>query len=134
MEYLVLLFTFLSRIFDGVEHGLHWYSSPRRNNGKQFHDADLYQTWASRGAYLVILYTIVGLQWTLAPIFIGLCMVDQAVWQIFLNKFAGNGWFSGELDNAEFTWWPTSGKLFANELRICQIFIGLGLVITGIFI
>lgn len=133
MIYLLLVLTFVVRIFDGVEHGLHWYSSPRRNNGEDFHTADLLQTWAVRGIYLTCLYLLVGLSWSLIPLFLGVTLIDQAVWQMFLNKYAGNGWLSGELDEAEFTWWPTSGKTFANEMRVIQVLLGIALLLLGLF-
>jgi hypothetical protein len=122
----LLVLTFISRVFDGIEHGLHWNndSSPIK-----FHDADLIQTWAIRAMYGVVLYLFFPLSISLALLYIGILMVDQAVWQIFLNRFAGNGFFSGELDEAKFSWWPTSNKVFANRGRIVQIVIGLTLIL-----
>lgn len=128
MEIFVLLgLTLLVRVFDGIEHGLHW------NNDSapiKFHDADLIQTWAVRALYGFALYLYFPLSFSLVILYAGILMLDQAIWQIFLNKFAGNGWFSGELDEAEFSWWPTSGKTFANRGRIVQILIGLILILA----
>jgi hypothetical protein len=53
---------------------------------------------------------------------------------MFLNKYAGNGWLSGELDEASFSWWPTSKKMFANEGRLIQLGIGLLIILIGLFI
>lgn len=132
MEILVLLgLTLLVRVFDGIEHGLHW------NNDSapiKFHDADLVQTWAVRAIYGFVLYLYFPLSISLGLLYIGILMVDQGLWQIFLNRFAGNGWFSGELDEAEFSWWPTSEKFFANKGRIIQIFIGAILILTIILL
>jgi len=128
MEILVLLgLTLLVRIFDGIEHGIYWN---RDSENTDLHDADLWQTWLVRGLYGFILYLFYPLSFSLVILYAGILMLDQAIWQIFLNKFAGNGWFSGELDEAEFSWWPTSGKTFANRGRIVQILIGLILILA----
>jgi len=128
MEILVLLgLTLLVRIFDGIEHGLHWNKDSALI---KFHDADLFQTWFIRGLYGFALYLYYPLSISLGFLYIGILMLDQAIWQIFLNKFSGNGWFSGELDEAEFSWWPTSDKVFANKGRIVQILIGLTLILV----
>lgn len=133
---LLLALTFIVRIFDGIEHGLHWASRPRKDTGDWFHTADLWQTFAVRGIYILNLPLIFGLSQPLilAILATGIVMLDQAVWQIFLNKFAGNSWFGGELDEASFEWWPTSDKLFANKGRIVQILIGLALILLGLLI
>lgn len=130
----LLILVLLVRVFDGIEHGLHWNSKPSKDNGELFHTADLLQTWVIRGIYLTILYLLIGFSWSIIPFIIGISMIDQSIWQVFLNKFAGNGWFSGELNTAEFSWWPTSGKMFANELRISQFCIGLWFVSFGLML
>lgn len=128
---LFLTLLFAVRVADGIEHGLHWNQDSAPIS---FHDADLVQTWAIRALYAVGLYMYFQLSFTLAIVLVGVFMVDQAVWQIFLNRFAGNGWFSGELEEAEFSWWPTSKKLFANRGRIAQIIIGLIVILTATII
>ena len=121
------------RMFDGIEHGLHWASKPKVNNGEAFHNADLYQTWITRGLYTILLTLLMGRSGGTAFVLVGLCIADQALWQMMLNwKAAGHIW-RGELDEAEFSWWPTSRKLFRNAGRAWQLAIGLWLIVLGVY-
>ena len=119
------------RITDGVENGLHWASKPRVQNGTAFHQADLFQTWAARILYGLILSALFGVHLGTGVLFVGIAFVDQALWQMALNYFAAGHPLKGELDTAAFLWWPDSPKRFRNERRLLQLLIGAGLVALG---
>lgn len=131
--YVIIVLTFIVRLFDGVEHGIHWKSKPSKDYGKAFHTADLFQTWAARGIYIIAAYFFFG--FTLAGVFfaLGLILIDQSVWQMILNKIASGGYFIGEQSTAEFYGWFTSPKLFANHMRIVQFCFGVWFVVVSYF-
>lgn len=135
MLYALLTLTFATRILDGISHGLHWYSRPRRDTGEIYHTVDLFQTFAFRALYFFILYGQFKLSISFAILWLGIVTIDQAVWQMFLNKFSGNGFLSGELDSAGFSVFGykfESNKTFRNKGRIIQLIGGVCLVILAI--
>ena len=119
------------RVTDGIEQGLHWYSRPSRDTGDTFHQADLVQTFMVRGLYAYSLVALLGAGWGTLVALIGVSMVDQSVWQMFLNWFAAGHPLRGELDDASFLLWPTSKKVFRNRARLLQFVIGAWLALLG---
>lgn len=128
-----ILLAFLIRIYDAIEHGYHWKSKPSKDYGKEFHTADLLQTWCIRIVYAISAYFLFGLTLAGGFFLIGLVLIDQSVWQMILNKIASGGWFIGEQDTAEFFGWFTSPKLFANHMRIFQFVMGVWFVVVSFY-
>ena len=123
---------FVVRLTDGIENGLHWASKPRSRNGLAFHQADLFQTWAARLLYAILVVALMGLGVGPAFVVVGLCTAEQSAWQMALNWQAAGHPLQGELDEAQFLWWPDSPKIFRNEWRVWQLAIGLWFVALGV--
>lgn len=128
----VITLVLLARAFDGVEQGLHWKSRPQINTGLAFHQADLFQTWMLRLIYAIAVVQIFG--YGVGPAFLlaGLWTADQSIWQMALNRFANGHALKGELEKAEFLWWPDSPKYFRNKRRLLQLAIGIIGIAVGL--
>jgi hypothetical protein len=127
----------VARLADGAENGLHWASAPSKGDGSQYHTADLLETWALRGAYAALLVQMMGPVPAAALLSAGVCTADQALWQMMLNTFSGNGPLSGELKTARFDLFAReieTPKLFRNRRRLIQLALGVAMIAGGLWI
>ena len=96
------------------------------------HDVDWYQGIVYRVVTGLLWASVLGIAWSLPVAAVGYWLVDQAVWQVSLNRAAGNGFLSGEQPTTETGPW-TSRKVFRNRRRILQAALGLSLLFIALF-
>ena len=96
------------------------------------HDVDWYQGIVYRALTGLLWASVIGIAWSLPLAAVGYWLLDQAVWQVSLNRASGNGFLSGEQPTTETGPW-ISQKVFRNKGRILQASIGLGLLFIALF-
>ena len=127
----VLTVGLVLRALWGMKHGR--LVGEMTDAGRQaLHDVDWYQGIVYRVVTGLLWASVLGIAWSLPLAAVGYWLLDQAVWQVSLNRAAGNGFIAGEQPTTDTGPW-TSQKLFRNRGRILQASIGLSLLLIALF-